>query len=262
MSLLFVLLFFILGTIIGSFLNVLVVRGHDGVSLGGRSMCVHCYKQIPVVYLIPILGYLLSGRKCFSCSKSISIRYVIGEAVLGVLFALIAFFLVIPVFVPTIQFIFITLGTLIFVSTLFYISYYDILYQEIPTVSLIVLLVLIILQHITHSFHLEVFFGLLAGLPFFIIWLISRGKLIGLGDIFIMALTGLHLGLFLGGSAIILAFWAGSIFGILFILYQKLVYKKDYAVIRTIPIPFGPFLISAWLFTYVFQFNILSLFLL
>jgi prepilin signal peptidase PulO-like enzyme (type II secretory pathway) len=98
-------------------------------------------------------------------------------------------------------------------------------------------------------------------IPFFIIWLISRGRLIGLGDILIMALIGLHLGLSLGGSAVLLAFWTGSIFGIFFIMYQKIIYNKDYSQIRTIPVPFGPFLIISWLFTYMHQFNILSLFL-
>lgn len=271
MSLLLILLFFILGTIIGSFLNVLVVRSHDGDSLGGRSACVHCHKQIPNLYLIPVFGYLLSGRRCFLCHKPISVRYLIGELILGMLFAATYYFSVNQFFYPGVVEIIGVALTLLLVSILFYISYYDILYQEIPTLALGLLLVDILVIHSIHGLTLydgglgatlwQAIIGMSISVPFLIIWLLSRGRLIGFGDILIMALMGLHLGLFMGASAVLGAFWLGSIFGVLFIMYQKIIYKKPYTQIRTIPIAFGPFLMIAWFITHIYQYNIFRLFL-
>lgn len=272
---LFTALLFVFGIIIGSFINVLVVRGHNGESILGRSHCVHCHEQIPKKYLIPILGYLLSGRRCFSCKKTISPRYLIGEISLGLIYVVL--FLVythtqfitletcgmlIPCLISQVLFIKLILVTIIIPTIFYYISYYDILYQEIPTMSLLVL-VCALLAHmaITGDVHVVALLGLLVCIPFLLVWIISRGRLIGFGDILIMALMGLHLGITRGFSAVIIAFWLGSIFGIMWILIQKYLYGRTYQQTKQIPLPFGPFLFLGWLLVLIGNISIFQWFL-
>jgi leader peptidase (prepilin peptidase)/N-methyltransferase len=259
----FVILF-ILGTIIGSFLNVLVVRGRNGESLMGRSHCMHCHQEIPIIFLIPILGYLISGRKCFSCKKNISIRYMIGELILGLLFMATGYFILgmMPFGLSAI----IVMLSIVFITLIFYMSYYDILYQEIEMIVIIALFLIITGLHIFQPGSISNISNLLLGLsisvPFLLVWIISRGKFIGFGDILIMLLMGYHLGFYAGLSAIIISFWIGAVFVMVWIVYQKLVNHKTYADIRKIPIPFGPFLSTGWIITWWTGFTIFKIFLL
>ena len=83
--------FFILGCVVGSFLNVLIYRLPMGLSINQprRSFCPHCKEPIAWRDNIPILSFLLLGRRCRRCGEPISWRYPLVEAVTGLLFALI-----------------------------------------------------------------------------------------------------------------------------------------------------------------------------
>ena len=246
----------VLGFIIGSFINVLVVRGHDGETLLGRSHCTHCQKFIPAKYLIPVLGYFISKRRCFSCNKSISSRYVIGEVILGLLLVLLG-----------ISFGGIEISVYFFVMmlliiTIYYISYYDFLYQEIPAFSLVVLAVLITFSHITQIFYFwdmsSIFTGLIPGGVFLLLWVVSRGRLIGFGDILLMLLIGYHVGIVGALSVITISFWMGALFVICLALYKKYITHTPLSQMRHMAIPFGPFLCISWLMFVLGQVNIFS----
>ena len=74
------ILFFILGSIIGSFLNVLIYRLPKKESIvKSRSHCTYCGKQILNMDLIPIISYIILRGKCRYCKKPISPRYMIVE---------------------------------------------------------------------------------------------------------------------------------------------------------------------------------------
>lgn len=79
-----------LGLLAGSFLNVVIHRGPSlwrlvddekrrGNLIGPRSYCPACGAQIKVIHLIPLVGFMLSRRKCAACSAPISWRYPIVE---------------------------------------------------------------------------------------------------------------------------------------------------------------------------------------
>ena len=82
-----VILSFILGSCIGSFLNVCIWRIPRGENLSHPgSHCPKCNYQIPPYFNIPILAWLVLGGKCKNCRDSISPRYIIIEAFTGLLF--------------------------------------------------------------------------------------------------------------------------------------------------------------------------------
>jgi leader peptidase (prepilin peptidase)/N-methyltransferase len=81
---------FVLGSAIGSFLNVIryrLPRKRDFVS--GRSRCPGCGTQIAWYDNIPIASFLVLGGKCRSCGMGISWEYFITEVATGVCFVLI-----------------------------------------------------------------------------------------------------------------------------------------------------------------------------
>lgn len=78
---------FLLGLIVGSFLNVCIVRMPLEKSvITPRSHCVHCKKMIPWYDNIPVISYLLLGCRCRFCRAKISPRYALVELLTGILF--------------------------------------------------------------------------------------------------------------------------------------------------------------------------------
>lgn len=83
------LLFFVIGTIFGSFYNVVGYRVPKGESLlYPSSHCTKCNHKLGPLELIPILSYLFLGGKCKKCKDKISLFYPIFEFCSGLLFAL------------------------------------------------------------------------------------------------------------------------------------------------------------------------------
>jgi len=75
----------ILGLVVGSFLNVVILRLPEGKSISRpRSHCRKCNRVIPWYDNVPILSYVLLGGRCRGCHKKISIRYPLVEALTGI----------------------------------------------------------------------------------------------------------------------------------------------------------------------------------
>ncbi len=79
--------FFVLGTIVGSFLNVCIHRMPLGQSIvSPPSHCPHCKYSIPWYLNIPLVTWLYLGAKCRKCGAPIAARYFLVELLTGVLF--------------------------------------------------------------------------------------------------------------------------------------------------------------------------------
>src|SRR3990167_9775264 len=84
---------FVLGAIVGSFLNVVGLRWdllrHGGVlsTLGGRSSCPSCRKVLEWYELIPLFSFLILRRRCLNCGEKISWQYPAVEILTGLVFA-------------------------------------------------------------------------------------------------------------------------------------------------------------------------------
>lgn len=92
MLFLIILLLFIfcIGTVIGSFLNVVILRAFSGESIVmPPSKCPKCGNRLKWWHNIPILSYILLRGKCYFCKEKISIQYPIVEFVTGIIFVLV-----------------------------------------------------------------------------------------------------------------------------------------------------------------------------
>ncbi|BBO79583.1 type 4 prepilin-like proteins leader peptide-processing enzyme [Desulfosarcina ovata subsp. sediminis] len=122
----FDLIAFIFGACIGSFLNVCIYRIPAGLSIVyPGSTCPRCKTAIPFYDNIPIVSYLVLGRKCRTCKLPIAVRYPFVE-LLGGLFALAC----VRVFGPTLH----GLVVFAFIAILIVISFIDLDHRIIPDV--------------------------------------------------------------------------------------------------------------------------------
>jgi leader peptidase (prepilin peptidase) / N-methyltransferase len=86
----FELLVFVVGAAIGSFLNVVVYRLPEGMSLlFPPSRCPYCLTRLKPYENVPVLGWLLVRGRCNHCHTPISIRYPLVELATGLLFVIV-----------------------------------------------------------------------------------------------------------------------------------------------------------------------------
>lgn len=269
-DILFYIFVLIFGTIVGSFLNVLVLRYNTGVSaMKGRSFCFSCGKKLGPLELIPVLSFLIQGGKCRGCQSKISWQYPVVESLTGLLF--VGVFLRFAGYVGLYTDFWNIIISLIVVAVLVSITVYDIKHKIIPDGLVITFGILAILK-IASDFlfttlppaeiHTHVIWYLAAGpllaLPLFLIWLVSGGRWMGLGDPKLVLCIGWFLGPVYGLSAVILAFWSGAIYGIILLTLSKFSWHGLKIDGKT-EVPFAPFLILGFLIVFFFQLDILNL---
>lgn len=81
---------FVIGIVVGSFLNVVIYRVPQEISVAkGRSFCPHCQALIKGYHNIPVFSYLWLRGKCADCGGPIAIRYPLVELFTGLLAILI-----------------------------------------------------------------------------------------------------------------------------------------------------------------------------
>lgn len=134
------LLAFILGACVGSFVNCAAVRRttHESV-LTGRSHCPACNTPLGPLELIPLLSYLLQGGKCKHCGKVIAPRYPLSELAGGLAFALVVGANASAGFTPALA-LYVT-HLLLLVSILLYASLVDLDSRTIPNACIIAAIV-------------------------------------------------------------------------------------------------------------------------
>ncbi len=85
----FIVMAFVLGAVIGSFLNVVILRTPLKQSIVvNRSHCMTCGNQLKNIDLIPIFSYIFLGGKCRFCKSKISPRYWIVELLTALMYVL------------------------------------------------------------------------------------------------------------------------------------------------------------------------------
>lgn len=258
------------GVIIGSFLNVVILRLNTGRGSGGRSMCLSCAKTLTWVELVPVLSFVLLGRRCRGCKSRVSWQYPLVELTTAALFALL-WYLTLPVYY--------THGTTLFLahwgllatlfSTYVVIFVYDLYHKIIPDVCAYTAACIAALYHVLVLLSgtgigrdwWDTLAPLAFFIPFWALWYVSRGRWMGLGDGKLAISIGFLLGLSVGTTALIFAVWLGAIIGILMLVTDALNRRASGITMRR-EIPFAPFLLIATLVAFVVPIDIFSLMLL
>lgn len=255
--------FFIFGTLIGSFLNVVILRHNTGKDLSGRSRCSSCGTTLTPSNLIPIISFLFQKGVCRTCKSKISIQYPIVEFVTGVLFLLIFF---------TYNSVPGAVFSVIVSSLLIVIVVYDIRHRVIPNTFAYGFIGMSIfslffdvssLSYIKPSLSMLIAGPILA-LPIWFLWQISGGKWIGLGDAKLFLGVGWFLGVSEGATVFVLSFWIGAGVSLCLIFLSRLAHIKELNLgLKDLTIknevPFAPFIILSFLIVYLFEFNIISI---
>ena len=237
---------FLFGAVVGSFLNVVILRLNTGQSIvSGRSKCFTCAKKLKWHELLPIVSFVFLRGKCSACKTKISWQYPLVETITGIIFVLL--FQQYQISNLKSQNI-LDFGFWILVfSFLIIIAVYDYRHQIIPNLFVWIFNGLAFLG-LFNSFRISDFGfrildwnALLAGFILFaffaLLWGMSKGRWMGFGDAKLALGIGWLLGITKGIAAITLAFWVGAIVGVLLIYLNKNKYGLKSSI------AFGPFMI-------------------
>ena len=235
-------LFFALeGLLIGSFLNVVIDRLPLSKSLGGRSSCDNCGRTLSLWELIPVISYALQGGRSQCCHKRLKLQYSLVEAVTGLSFFMVSFAYLSRSPVLDIQHFASLMGLLIITASSIAITLIDWRHHIIPDeLQLALFLGVIVYQFFTGNLQvLLVGNALIVALPILLLYLLTRGKGMGFGDVKMQMTLGLWLGLVPGFLGLYIGFLAGALYGVILLLLRKAGRKSQIA--------FGPFLLlGAW----------------
>jgi prepilin signal peptidase PulO-like enzyme (type II secretory pathway) len=252
-SMFYLFLFFGLGLIIGSFLNVVLLRTEREESyVEGRSHCDACDASISWYDNIPVVSYIMLQGKCRACEKEIPKVHLWMELATGVSFALVGL-ICFDILSPESWFT--TLWMLILVSFLILIVVSDFATMEIPfsflVASNMITFLYLILYYVLFeqgiTFWQSDFWGSLLGgfiswIFFFSLVYFSKETWMGWGDVWIGLLAGLVVGKGLVLIMLTLSFGSGALYGVYLLM-------KEGKNLKT-AVPFAPFLVFGMLATF------------
>ncbi len=235
----FYLFFFTLGSILGSFANVVILRMPRGESVVlPRSHCPQCQKPVRPYDNIPILSWFVLRGRCRDCGKRISFRYPLVELVMATLFVVCYHYIGMS---------WTLLEYLLFIFPAVICAFIDIDHMILPdqfTLSGIVIGLIGAFLN-PHREFLDALFGVLMGGGFlwgmaYVYYLMTKQEGMGGGDIKLLAWIGALLGWKAIPFVILTSAIVGSIVGLTLA-------RKQQAGLKTV-IPFGPYLIMGALF--------------
>lgn len=239
------IIIFILGLLIGSFLNVCIYRIPRNEPLEfSPSHCISCNTKLKPMDLMPVLSYVACRGKCRHCKAKISIQYPIIELTNGLIYLYLY-----QKFGLTVELAMYALLS----SILVVITVIDFFTQEIPDelniLGIITGIVFLILNFNLGNLVSSSLGLLLGGGLFLLIAVISKGAMGG-GDIKLMGVLGFWFGWKLILVLSFMSFIIGAIASMLLIAL-KIKGMKDY-------IPFGPFIAFAAMVIIFYGSDILS----
>lgn len=243
---LFPILNFIFGTVVGSFLNVVIYRLPRNESIiNPPSHCPSCGKRLAWYDLVPILSFIILRGKCRYCGAKISLKYPLIEAITGLTFVLIGLKTGFSINFPF---------YLLFASTLISIAFIDLFEGVVPDAVVILGIIVGLLFNLVEgkAAFLSSLVGIALALVFFgLIILISKGGM-GEGDLTLSIMIGAFLGWQFSLITFVLAFIIGAIGGVIALIFLKK-NRKD-------SIPFGPYLSLSAFIVLLYGYQILDLY--
>ncbi len=231
----------IIGLIIGSFLNSLIWRLYTEESLWGRSYCPRCGHKISWYDNIPLLSFVLLGGRCRHCRRPISWQYPAVEFLTALLFLL--------VFLKDVSsphFALLLTHDWLLIAGGLVILVFDWRWQLIPLSFVWLLSAVLFILNLLLGLPLLtlLFFGAIGAAFFLLQCLLTRGRGLGQGDIWLGLLFGLA---FANGAQLllllILAYCLGALVSLAFILAGEKGWKSRLAL--------APFLVFGAIITLI-----------
>lgn len=242
------IILFVFGVAIGSFLNVVILRydgGHflfNAKAIGGRSHCMHCKATLRWFELVPVASFIIQGGRCRRCKARLSIQYPIVELLSGLIFVFVPLTLAVATPAVALSSSSVSLAATLWVAVfeaMLVMAAIDIRLGIIPDEINIFLLALGILLAIAPGWQGSVVLGKVigagvAGIFFALLIAVTRGKGMGMGDLKL----AIPLGLIFGWPDIVFAlafsFVIGAVIGVFTVVRGRNTMKGT--------LPFGPFL--------------------
>ena len=226
-------IYFILGLLIGSFLNVVIYRVPKEMSIvKPRSSCGNCGHMIAAWENIPIVSYLILRGKCSQCGTAISLRYPLVELLTGL------------VFYQTYYFYQSNLASVTllasYLAAVIAITFIDLEHYIIPNGLLIFMLIPVsgLIYLYEGRWLVALIGGLSLGAGFYLIRLIGnivfKKESMGMGDVKYAILIGLLLGWKVGLVAVAISFVSASLYALALTPFKKIKMGMQ--------VPFGPFM--------------------
>lgn len=256
MLFLFYFFIFSLGAAVGSFLGVIVDRISSKEPIWkGRSHCDHCRHKLHALDLIPIVSFFLISGKCRYCHEKLSLSYSLIEVIAGVSFVAAGY----AVFheswylIAQVQYQLLAVYYFALLSALIAIFFTDLRFGIIPFkivafAMLVTIIWYLVLPSLSFSSAAMQVLGLQlnffsifgaafgAGGFFFLLFVVTKGRGMGFGDVVYAFLMGFTLGFPKVLLGLYIAFIAGAVVSLLLVALKK---KK----LKGGTIPFGPFLV-------------------
>jgi len=242
----------VVGTAIGSFLGVVIVRQttndkRQTTNIGGRSRCDNCKRQLKWWENIPLISFVFLKGKCRTCRSPIPywlplielaggiggiwVIREIGE--IGVMGGI---------------------GAMLIAAALVWTLFSDLVYGVIPDLAIGAGVAGAILSHLSNLSDLSYLLAAVGAAGFFLfLVVITRGRGMGTGDVTLAA----FLGLWLGWPKILLAIWLAFVLGAIVGLVLIGLKLKRFGQ----TIPFGPFMIAGSIIAEIWGLTLLQLFL-
>ncbi len=253
---LFAVIVGLFGLIIGSFLNVVIYRVPNKISIvTPPSACPHCHAEIKPYDNIPLVSWLLLRGKCRNCKAPISVRYPLVELATGLFFGVVAWFAAdailraetLPAMIAAIL---VLLAYLYLAAISIALALIDLDVKRLPNAivlpAYIVAVVLfgiasILLGDYSMLVRAAISMVILAAAYFAMALAYPKGM--GLGDVKLAGVLGFYLGWVSWGALAVGAFAAfilGGLYGVVLIVARRATRKSG--------IPFGPWmLVGAWI---------------
>lgn len=241
----------VFGLIVGSFINVVILRLPEGKNITwDRSACRKCSRQLAWYENIPVLSYLFLLGRCRTCKERISIQYPLVEIAHGVAaYTLLRDWVTLDIQIGIYQ-----LSTFLIVSILIAHFVIDLRYQLLLDKLNIALLLPVIILIVIDESYIRALAGGAFGflLPLGVTWIFYKitGKIgLGGGDIKLFGVIGLMFGI----QGVLLNLFTSCLLGsfiTIFLIVLKIVRRDQF-------IPFGPYIILVT-FTQIFFPNLME----
>jgi leader peptidase (prepilin peptidase)/N-methyltransferase len=256
----FYFLYFFFGASIGSFVQVIATRLHVAPVVKARSKCLSCGEALRAYDLIPIFSYLFLKGKCRHCKTKYGISTLIIEVFYGLLYVLLYHFILSKQDTLTVSSIWFIYYSLFFI-TIGVIALYDYAHTYIPITYLlsycVFTFIMLMIRFNAEPTSINLLAPVIVALPFLFIWLITRGKGVGFGDVLLFLGVGAFFGVEQGLADLLLAIWTGAIIGGIVYLFRRKKAKVNVKI--NTAIPFVPFIILAFIFVLFTDIDIFSI---